>query len=109
MPSLLRQGQLLEYATLGGNIVGVGVLAVAAPRARSVALAAFGFDSLLEIGASTILLWELSGTGGGRPAKGLRLLSLAFLALGLYLLVQSGWSLLHRHHPAPRPWAFAGW
>ena len=51
--------------------------------AHSVALAAFGLDSLLEIGASTIVPWELSSIGGAtRQARGLRLLSGAFLALG---------------------------
>ena len=29
----------------------------------SVALAGFGLDSLIEIGASTVVLWELSGSG----------------------------------------------
>ncbi|MFE4621850.1 hypothetical protein [Streptomyces mirabilis] len=35
----------MEYATLGWNVVGVMVLAVAAISARSVALAGFGLDS----------------------------------------------------------------
>jgi hypothetical protein len=47
---LLRRGFALEYATLGWNIVGVVVLAIAASTARSVALAGFGLDSLIEIG-----------------------------------------------------------
>jgi hypothetical protein len=36
---------------------------VAAVAARSVALAGFGLDSLIEIGASMVVLWELSGSG----------------------------------------------
>ena len=58
---LLRRGRKLEAATLGWNIVGVFVLAFAAIQARSVALAGFGLDSLIEIGASTVVLWELAG------------------------------------------------
>ncbi|WP_201978079.1 cation transporter [Hymenobacter rubidus] len=104
---LLRRGKYLEYATLGWNVVGVAVLLVAAPRAHSVALVAFGLDTLLEIGASTIVLWELNGTGGTRQRKGLQLLSVAFLGLGLYLLGQSGWSLWHRQHPLPSPLGLA--
>jgi hypothetical protein len=42
---LLRQGRLLEIATLGWNIAGVPILAIAALRAHAVALAAFGLDS----------------------------------------------------------------
>jgi divalent metal cation (Fe/Co/Zn/Cd) transporter len=47
-----RRGLALEYATLVWNVVGVVVLAVAAWRSGSVALAGFGLDSLIEIFAS---------------------------------------------------------
>ncbi len=98
---LLQRGINLEYATLGWNVLGVAVLAWTAPAAHSVALVGFGFDTLLEIGASTVVLWELRGTGGTRQARGLRLLSGAFLVLGLYLLAQTGWSLAHAVRPQP--------
>ena len=87
--SLLRRGFALEWATLGWNVAGIGVLAVAAVTARSVALAGFGLDSLIEIGASTVVIWELSGTGDDRQRRGLRLIGYAFAALAVYLLVQS--------------------
>ncbi|MDJ0341035.1 cation transporter [Streptomyces sp. H10-C2] len=99
--TLLRRGFLLEYATLGWNVVGIVVLAFAAVAARSVALAGFGLDSLIEIGASTAVIWELSGTGEDRQRKAMRLIGSAFLALALYLLVQSTWVLaagFHAHH-----------
>src|SRR2546430_4264537 len=73
-PRLLRRGLLLEYATLGWNVVGVIVLALTAVTARSVALAGFGLDSLIEIGASTVVVWELTGTGEERQRHGLRLI-----------------------------------
>lgn len=38
--TLLRRGRALEVATLGWNVVGIAVLAIAAVAARSVALAA---------------------------------------------------------------------
>ena len=60
--ALLRRGFALEYATLAWNVAGIVVLAIAAISARSVALAGFGLDSLIEIGASTLVIWELSGT-----------------------------------------------
>ena len=44
--------------TLGWNLIGVFVLAFAAVMARSVALAGFGLDSVIEIGASTVVLWN---------------------------------------------------
>jgi divalent metal cation (Fe/Co/Zn/Cd) transporter len=86
---LLRRGFTLEYVTLGWNVAGIIVLAVAAVTARSVALAGFGLDSLIEIGASTVVIWELSGTGEDRQRRGLRLIGYAFAGLAVYLLVQS--------------------
>lgn len=100
---LLARGRRLEAVTLGWNVVGVGVLAVAALEARSVALAGFGLDSLIEIGASTVVLWELAGTGADRRRRALRLIAAAFLALGGYLAVQSSWALATGHHPGHSP------
>jgi len=96
---LLRRGFALEYATLGWNVAGIIVLAIAAISARSVALAGFGLDSLIEIGASMVVIWELSGRGEERQRQGLRLIGYAFTALAIYLLVQSSLVLAAGYHP----------
>jgi divalent metal cation (Fe/Co/Zn/Cd) transporter len=96
---LLRRGFALEYATLAWNVAGIVILAVAAISARSVALAGFALDSLIEIGASTVVIWELSGTGEERQRRGLRLIGYAFAALAVYLLVQSTLVLASGYHP----------
>jgi divalent metal cation (Fe/Co/Zn/Cd) transporter len=98
---LLRRGRLLEGITLAWNVVGIVVLAVAAIGARSVALAGFGLDSLIEIGASVVVLWELSGTGEARQRRALRLIGGAFLALAAYLTAQSAVVLVTGYHPGP--------
>ncbi len=90
---------MLEYVTLGWNVAGIVVLAIAAVAARSVALAGFGLDSLIEIGASTVVIWELSGTGEDRQRRGLRLIGYAFAGLAVYLLVQSTVVLAAGYHP----------
>jgi hypothetical protein len=64
-----------------------------------VALAGFGLDSLIEIGASTVVIWELAGTGEERQRRGLRLIGSAFAALAVYLLVQSTAVLAAGYHP----------
>ncbi|MBD0691566.1 cation transporter [Streptomyces sp. CBMA123] len=97
--TLLRRGFALEYATLGWNVIGIVILAVAAIGARSVALAGFGLDSLIEIGASTVVLWELSGSGEDRQKRALRLIGAGFALLGLYLLAQSTTVLVSGFHP----------
>ena len=95
----LRRGFALEYATLAWNVAGIAVLGFAAVAARSVALAGFGLDSLIEIGASTVVIWELSGTGAERQRRGLRLIGWAFAVLAAYLLVQSTVVLVAGYHP----------
>jgi divalent metal cation (Fe/Co/Zn/Cd) transporter len=102
--ALLRRGFVLEHATLAWNVAGIVVLAIAAITARSVALAGFALDSLIEIGASIVVIWELSGTGEERQRRGLRLIGYAFAALAVYLLAQSTLVLAagyHPHHSVP--------
>ncbi len=104
---LHRRGVLLERLTLAWNVVGVVVLAVAAFRARSVALAGFGLDSLVEIGASTVVLWELSGEGDLRRRRALRLIGYAFIALAVYIALQSTIVLVTGSHPKHSPLGIA--
>ena len=96
---LLTRGRRLEVATLGWNVIGIFVLAVAAVQARSVALAGFGLDSLIEIGASTVVLWELADVAEDRQHRAMRLIGMAFVALAAYLVVQSTVVLLIGYHP----------
>ncbi len=98
---LLWRGRALEVVTLSWNVVGVAVLAVAAWSARSVALAGFGLDSLIEIGVSAVVLWELADGPEGRQRRAMRLIGLAFVALAVYLLAQSTVVLVVGFHPHP--------
>ena len=98
-PGLLRAGYVLEATTLSWNVVGVGILALAALGSRSVALAGFGIDSLIEIGASAAVIWELSGAGEARQRRAMRWIGIAFVALALYLAVQSSVILAIGFHP----------
>jgi divalent metal cation (Fe/Co/Zn/Cd) transporter len=91
---LLERGRRLEIVTLCWNVVGIVVLSFAAVSARSVALAGFGLDSLIEIGASTVVLWELADVAKHRQATAMRLIGAAFAVLALYLVVQSTFVLV---------------
>jgi divalent metal cation (Fe/Co/Zn/Cd) transporter len=97
---LVRRGFALEWATLGWNVAGVVLLSVTAACASSVALAGFALDSLIEIGASTVVIWELTGTGRARQQRGVRLIGIAFLALAAYVTTQSAVALAVQHHAA---------
>ena len=104
---LLRRGLRLEWATVAWNVVGIAVLGVAAIGARSVALAGFGLDSLVEIGASTVVVWELSGSEGERTRRAVRLIGIAFVGLAAYVSVQTAIVLALRHHAASSPLGIA--
>jgi len=99
--ALLKRGLFLEYATLGWNVVGVVIVGLAALAAHSVALAGFGLDSLIEIVASVIVVWHLTGINQQRERQALRLIGGAFFALALYILAQTAYTLITRGHPAP--------
>ncbi len=85
---LLRTGLRLEYATLGWNVAEVGFIAYAAIQAGSPALAGFGLDTLIEIFASLVVVWELKGIHREREARAQRLIGIAFIFLGVYLAAQ---------------------
>lgn len=71
------------------------MLAVAAVGAGSVALAGFGIDSLIEILASTVVVWQLRGTDTtSRTRLALRIIAIAFALLALYIAVQSAVTLI---------------
>jgi divalent metal cation (Fe/Co/Zn/Cd) transporter len=86
---LLRRGRRLEATTLGWNVIGIVALAIATAQAHSVALLGFGLDTVIEIGASTVVLWELADTAHDRQRRALRLIGWAFVALAAYLAAQS--------------------
>ena len=100
---LLSRGRRLEAATLSWNIIGVAVLAFAAVQARSVALAGFGLDSLIEIGASTVVLWELADVSQERQHRAMRFIGIAFICLAVYLAIQSTVVLVIGFHPHHSP------
>ena len=97
--ALLKQGLLLEYFTLGWNVVGVIIVVLAAIAARSVALAGFGLDSLIEIFASVVVVWQLTGINQNRERLALRLIGSAFIALVIYIVAQLLYTFLTGTRP----------
>ena len=97
---LLRRGLMLEYLTLSWNVVGTVVLLISAFAAGSVALAGFGVDSMIEIVASAVVVWQLKSEGGsGRERRALRIIAVAFVLLAIYIAAQSAVVLTSRSHP----------
>jgi hypothetical protein len=83
--ALLARGRELELATIGWNAVEVFVTIGLGLAAGSLALIAFGLDSLVEIFASALVLWYIGNHHAERRAMhALRLVAVAFAALGVY-------------------------
>ena len=88
---LRRRGLRLEWATIAWNLgeffvtVGLGI------AAGSIALIGFGLDSLIEVFASSVVVWHvLDGSEESPPERSrraLRLIAVAFVVLGVALLV----------------------
>jgi divalent metal cation (Fe/Co/Zn/Cd) transporter len=105
--ALLRRGLMLEYATLGWNVVGTVVVILAAVSSSSVALFGFGLDSALEILASTVVVWHLRDTAGNRERPALMLLGFAFCILAVYIAAQVIHGVVADHHAHASPLGIA--
>jgi divalent metal cation (Fe/Co/Zn/Cd) transporter len=97
---LRRRGVRLEYATLAWNVVGSVIVLAAAVASHSVALAGFGLDSLIEILASLVVVWQLQDMQAAeRERRAQRIIGVAFLLLAAYIAAQSIYVLATAAHP----------
>jgi divalent metal cation (Fe/Co/Zn/Cd) transporter len=97
---LRRRGLLLEYLTIGWNLLEAIVALWAGVAASSIALVGFGLDSLIEVFAATVVVWELRGEEDNRQAKALRLIAISFFVLAGYVTVEAMRDLLIRSEAA---------
>lgn len=100
----LQRGILLEYVTIGWNIV-EGLVAVASGAiSGSIALVGFGIDSFIETSSGVVLLWRLPAEDHGHnPAvlegKAVKLVGVCFMLLAAYVAVDSIKTLVEREEP----------
>ena len=90
---LQRRALLLEYSTIAWN-AGEAVLTITLGLiAGSLALIGFGTDSVIEMFASSVVVWHIrpghERDHADRTRLALRLVAIAFLALGIILAVAS--------------------
>src|SRR5947208_16785808 len=98
-PELVRRGQQLEYFTIGYNSLEGLVSIVAGLIAGSVSLIGFGLDSAIEVASGAALLWRFHhDLNPSRREQGerttLRIVGWSFISLGLYVLSESGTTLV---------------
>lgn len=102
--TLVRRGLKLNYLTLGYNTVEAIVSIAAGWVAGSVALVGFGVDSGIEVTASAAAQWRLRADFDvGRRERveqvTRRVIGVSFLALAVYVLVDSLVTLWKREAP----------
>lgn len=100
---LVKRGILLEYFTIGWNLLEGAIAVGAGIVAGSPSLVGFGFDSFIESTSGTALLWRLrvdhEETRERREGIALRLVGASFLLLAAYVAYDSITSLIWREAP----------
>jgi len=95
--SLRRKALILVWIGELWNILEAGVALWAALLSSSVALLAFGLDSLIELFAGAVLIWRFSKEASDESLaerKALRLVGVTFFLLSGFILFQSLATLL---------------
>ncbi len=104
---LQRRALRLEYATIGWNVGEAFFTVALGVAAGSLALIGFGTDSVVEVFASTVVVWHVRpGSEADDPRRtrlALRLVALAFVALAVILGTFAARDLLTGREAAASP------
>ena len=104
----IRTGIRVEWLTIGWMVVEAAVSIGAGIAAGSIALIAFGVDSVIELVSAGTLLWRLrlEDAGAAPPAlieraerQASRVVGVSLLLLAAYVVLQSGYDLWTRAAP----------
>lgn len=98
---------ILVTATILYNLLEGFIAIIAGYRAESIALVGFGFDSIIEVSASTVMLWRLAieyqdgdeDIVEKREQFVQRFVGVTFILLALYILFESGRDLWQHQEP----------
>jgi divalent metal cation (Fe/Co/Zn/Cd) transporter len=104
---LESRAERLEYATIGWNVIEMLITIALGIAARSLALVAFGLDTMVELFASGVVLWHLRHDGrhtGRVTARALRLVGSAFAVLAVVVATGAIWALVTKSAPDESPW-----
>lgn len=100
----VKRGQRLEYFTIVWNSLEGLVSIAAGVIAGSVSLIGFGLDSLIEVTSGVALLWrfhhDLNASRSEQVERiSLRIVGWCFILLAVYLLYESGSTLIQHESP----------
>ena len=104
---LRRRGMWLLWATIAWNVTEGAITIALGLAAGSIALTAFGLDSMIEVFASLVVIWHVRDLDDldnhHRNRRALRLVAGAFFALGAFLVVTSVERLISGDRPDESP------
>lgn len=99
-----RRAQLLALTSVVYNTVEAVIAVAAGVVAGSVALVAFGLDSVVEVSSGLVILWQFRrAVPESRERQALRLIALSFFALAAYVSVESVRALATGSEPDASP------
>lgn len=102
----VREGLMVELVTIGWMLIEAAVSLTAGALAGSIALVAFGVDSVIELVSAGVLLWRLRIEGGRAvidphrieraERRASRVVGWSLVALAVYVTVHAGYNLWTR-------------
>ena len=104
--TLEARGLHLEYTTIAWNAVEMVIAIGLGIAAKSLALVAFGLDTMVELFASGVVVWHLHHPGRDSDrttAQALRLVGWAFFVLATVVTVGAIWALVTEATPDESP------
>jgi divalent metal cation (Fe/Co/Zn/Cd) transporter len=96
---LVRRIRLLAWGGNAWHLVEFGIALGAGIAASSIALVAFGFDSLIEAAAGLVIVWRFSSSSERAEHRAQRLIAASYFVLAAYIAVESSRDLIGGHHP----------
>lgn len=105
---LLARGRRLQLWTIAWNLMEVFVTIGLGIAAGSLALVAFGLDSIVEVFASVVVIWYIADHDTShRSIRALRLVAASFVVLGIYLVIAASYSLASGSRAESSPFGIA--
>jgi divalent metal cation (Fe/Co/Zn/Cd) transporter len=101
-PKLERRARMLAWGGNAWHLIEFAIAVSAGIAAGSVALVAFGVDSLIEVAAGLTIVWRFSGSRLGSATSERRaqqLIALSYFVLAAYVAVESVRDLVGGHEP----------
>lgn len=92
---LVKRGLWLAALTIAWNVIEAVVAISAGIAAGSLALVAFGFDSIIEVLSAWVVVWQFRGELRGgydeqRERRALKAIAVTFFVLAAYVVFEAG-------------------